>query len=131
MRGAEGNRAEQSVRKLEPPAREGLGNLVFRVGKAEDAVFCHACADIVFFGIVLHDFEDAGKVLQNAHTMLKHDGLLANLDWKKQPMDFGPPLHIRFNEAEATRLIERSGFRVTSTTEDSPYHYLILARPSC
>ena len=67
-------------------------------GKAEDLILCDAGADIVFFGIVLHDFENPSKVLANAHSMLKKTGKLIDLDWKQEPMEFGPPLHIRFGE---------------------------------
>jgi len=71
--------------------KEGLRNLNLRVGMAEETVLCDACADIVFFGIVLHDFKDASRVLSNAKRMLKSTGRLVDLDWKKEPMNFGPP----------------------------------------
>ena len=62
---------------------EGLGNLILKVGRAEDTVLCPACADIVFFGIVLHDFEEPARVLVSATKMLKPTGRLVKLDWKK------------------------------------------------
>ena len=43
-------------------AEEGLKNIVATAGAAEETVFCDACADIVFYSIVLHDFRDATKV---------------------------------------------------------------------
>lgn len=107
---------------------EGLGNLTLAVGRAEDAVFCEACADVVFFGIVLHDFEEPEKVLSNAERMLKPRGRLANLDWKKESMAFGPPLEKRFDEARATALIESAGLVVEATAGTGPYHYMITAR---
>jgi ubiquinone/menaquinone biosynthesis C-methylase UbiE len=108
---------------------EGLTNIETKVSKAEDAVLCLACADIVFFGIVLHDFQDPVKVLKNARKMLKPEGKLANLDWKKIAMAFGPPLNIRFDEAAATRLIEAAGFKVETISESGEYNYLIVAKP--
>ncbi len=45
-----------AIEKLRETASEkGLGNLNLRVGEAEQVVFCEACADFVFYGIVLHD----------------------------------------------------------------------------
>jgi len=76
----------------------GLTNVIVETGKTEDLILCDACADIVFFGIVLHDFENSSKVLINAHSMLKKTGKLIDLDWKKEPTEFGPPVHIRFEE---------------------------------
>lgn len=107
---------------------EGLANLTLKAGKAEESVLCHSCADIVFFGIDLHDFQDQSAVLRNARMMLKPEGRLANLDWKKMDMEFGPPLHIRFTEQQASRLIKEAGFTVESVADAGPYHYLIMAR---
>ena len=105
----------------------GLTNVILKTGKAEDLIICDACADIIFFGIVLHDFENPLKVLENAHGMLKQTGKLVNLDWKKEPMDIGPPLHIRFDEEKAKQLIESSGFKVQVTKKSGLYHYIIIA----
>jgi ubiquinone/menaquinone biosynthesis C-methylase UbiE len=96
---------------------------------AEQTVFCDSCADIVFFGIVLHDFGDTSKVLSNAKKMLKPTGRLINLDWKKEPMRLGPPLQIRFNEEEASNLIVKAGFRIDEIREEGLYHYIIVATP--
>jgi ubiquinone/menaquinone biosynthesis C-methylase UbiE len=110
-------------------SEEGLGNLDLKVGEAEETLPCEACADIVFFGIDLHDFRDPFKVLINARKMLKHDGRLVDLDWKKEPTELGPPMRIRFSQDQAAGLIVKAGFKIESTTEAGPYHYLIMARP--
>ncbi len=118
------------ITKLQERANiEHVNNLSVIVGRAEDLVLCDQCADIVFFGIVLHDFQDAAKVLENAKKMVKASGMLVNLDWKKKPMDFGPPLKIRFDEQTAAGLIKSAGFKIESTRDNGPYHYIIMARP--
>ena len=106
---------------------EDIKNLEAKIGKAEDTVLCEECADIVFFGIVLHDFEDPTRVLENSKRMLKATGRLVNVDWKKTSMEVGPPLQIRFSEEEAARLIESVGFKIQAITESAPYHYMIIA----
>ncbi len=110
-------------------AKENLGNLRLQVGAAEETVYCESCADIVFFGIVLHDFSDPNMVLINAKRMLKPTGRLVNLDWKKEPMELGPPLQIRFSEKEATGLIENIGFTIEAVKDVGSYHYIITAKP--
>lgn len=109
--------------------KAGLENLTVKVGRAEETIFCDSCADFVFFGIVLHDFYDIGKVLTNARTMLKSSGRLVDLDWKKEPMPFGPPLQIRFSEKEAAGTIEKAGFHIESTGTIGHYNYLVVALP--
>jgi ubiquinone/menaquinone biosynthesis C-methylase UbiE len=119
---------QANINKLqEKVTAAGLTNVIAQTGKAEDLISCDVCADIIFFGIVLHDFQDPLKVLTNAHAMLKPNGRLVNLDWKNEPMEFGPPLHIRFSEEKATRLIEASGFKVQTSEASGLYHYLIVA----
>lgn len=121
--------AEAIERLLETAADEQLDNLVAQAGEGEKTVFCETCADIVFFGIDLHDFRDPSSVLQNARRMIKPAGKLIDLDWKKEPMPMGPPLEIRFDEEQATGLIEAAGFEVESVSEQGPFHYMISARP--
>jgi ubiquinone/menaquinone biosynthesis C-methylase UbiE len=110
-------------------AKEGLKNIVAQAGEAEETVFCDGCADMVFFSIALHDFRDPAKVLSNAKRMVKPDGRLVNLDWKKKPMSFGPPLHIRFSEEHAEALIEQAGFKVESVKDVGSNFYVITAKP--
>jgi ubiquinone/menaquinone biosynthesis C-methylase UbiE len=118
-----------AVERLRERARvEGLTNLRLKVGRAEDTVLCEACADFVFFGIVLHDFDEPARVLANAARMLKPKGRLVNLDWKKEAAELGPPSQIRFSQEKATKLIEAGGFKVQTVTGAGPYHYLIIAR---
>jgi ubiquinone/menaquinone biosynthesis C-methylase UbiE len=120
--------SETNIQKLrEKVDAAGLTNVIMETGKAEDLILCDACADIVFFGIVLHDFENPSKVLINAHSMLKKTGKLIDLDWKQEPMEFGPPLHIRFGEEKVKQLLETSGFKVLLTKKSGLYHYIIVA----
>ncbi len=110
--------------------KENLNNIRLTVGKAEETVICERCADFVFIGIALHDFQDPSRVLENARKMVKPAGKLIDLDWKKEPMPFGPPVSIRFNETKARGLLEAAGFDVDNTENSGPYHYIITARPS-
>ena len=108
---------------------EGLKNLCLTSGRAEETIICERCADIVFFGIALHDFQDPSKTLENARSILKPTGKLVNLDWKKEGIPFGPPSHVRFDEKKASRLIENAGFTIESVKDSGLYHYLITAKP--
>lgn len=110
-------------------ASAGLTHMELKVSKAEETIFCHDCADIVFFGNVLHDFQNPVSVLKNARKMIKDEGKLVNLDWKKIATTYGPPLSIRFDETTATRLIESCGFKMEALKDLGPYHYLIITTP--
>jgi len=114
-------------RLMQRAGQEGLGNLVATVRESEEMVACEGCADIVFFGIDLHDFRDPARVLANARRMLRPGGRVVDLDWKDQPMPFGPPPEKRFSAEKAKNLIGSAGFRVESVQDSGPYHYLITA----
>jgi ubiquinone/menaquinone biosynthesis C-methylase UbiE len=121
---------KDAIERLKTKAAEKrLANIRVKVGAAEETVFCTACANVIFYSMVLHDFNDPVKVLQNAKKMLKPSGILANLDWKKAQMPFGPPEHIRFSEEKASTLLKEAGFTVASIKEAGPYHYLVTAKP--
>jgi ubiquinone/menaquinone biosynthesis C-methylase UbiE len=119
----------EAIERLKTKARERrLMNIRTKVGAAEETIFCTACADIIFYSMVLHDFKDPAQVLRNARKMLKPSGILVDLDWKKHEMPFGPPVNIRFSEPQASQLIEQAGFKVKSVKEAGLYHYLISAK---
>ncbi|MCM1566423.1 MAG: class I SAM-dependent methyltransferase [Dehalobacter sp.] len=116
------------MRLQQKAAEEGFGNLSAEAHAAEETIACEGCADFVFFGIDLHDFADPAQVIRNAGQMLRPSGLLVDLDWKPEPMSFGPPLEKRFSIGKAQQLIESAGFHTTSVNEAGPYHYIIIAR---
>ncbi|MBN1357678.1 class I SAM-dependent methyltransferase [Candidatus Bathyarchaeota archaeon] len=110
-------------------AEKGLKNIHAEVAEAEETVFCQECADIIFYNTVLHDFRDPAKVLRNAKIMLKPSGTLVNMDWKKKPTAFGPPLQIRFSEEHAANLVKQAGFTVESIKDLESDFYIVTAKP--
>ena len=108
---------------------EGLEQISANVMSAEKTIECEGCADIVFFGIDLHDFSDPSQVIRNAKKMLRPSGLLVDIDWKDQIMPMGPPLLKRFSVDKARNLIESEGFFIVSVSDEGLYHYRIMARP--
>jgi ubiquinone/menaquinone biosynthesis C-methylase UbiE len=119
-----------SINQLKRDAAEkGLKNIHTEVVAAEETVFCRECADIVFYNTVLHDFRDPAKVLRNAKTMIKPSGKLVNVDWKKKPTAFGPPLQIRFSEEQAANLIKQAGFTIESVKDLESDFYIVTTKP--
>lgn len=106
-----------------------LNNIRTYVANAEQSILCEQCADVVLMANVLHDFVDPAAVLLNSDKMLKPEGILVDLDWKKDPQQMhGPPLSRRLNEDEAESLLQAQGFCVFSRSLSGPFHYLLLAQ---
>jgi ubiquinone/menaquinone biosynthesis C-methylase UbiE len=119
-----------AIKKLNSKAEvEGLKNIIAKVGIGEETVFCNKCADFVFYSMVLHDFDDPLKVLKNAKKMIKANGRLIDLDWKKQEMPFGPPVKIRFSEENASNLMKNAGFQIDHIKAVGNYHYVVTGKP--
>ncbi len=117
-----------SILRLRKKAEEEvLKNIYTEIKEAESAVFCKGCADVIFYGTVLHDFNDPIQVLKNTKEMLAPNGKLINLDWKKIATKTGPPLAIRFSEKEATDMIHMAGLRVVETKNLSEDFYMVTA----
>jgi ubiquinone/menaquinone biosynthesis C-methylase UbiE len=108
-------------------ADAGLNIRILR-GEAEKTLACEGCADIVFFGISLHDFKEPEKVLENAWRMLKHGGILADLDGKKDETEGESNHGNRLSEKEASKLIEEANFNIESVEDISGWLYLIIAK---
>jgi ubiquinone/menaquinone biosynthesis C-methylase UbiE len=122
------NNGEAVSRMIERAEQEGLENIQGIIGMAEKTVACRGCADFIFFGIDLHDFDDPGKVLANARLMIKPKGILVDLDWRKESTPQGPPVSIRFDEEYAATLITKAGFRVTRRDLIEPWFYQLTAQ---
>ena len=114
---------------IQEAASRGLGSLEAITSEAEKTIICTGCADVVFYGICLHDFSEPEKVLACARYMVNESGMLIDLDWKPIPTPFGPPMAIRFPEEKAKAMIEQAGFRIQYVQEAGPWHYCIMAEP--
>jgi ubiquinone/menaquinone biosynthesis C-methylase UbiE len=119
-----------AIEKLNQKAKlQRLSNITAKVGAAEETVYSTGCVDFVFYSMVLHDFVDPAKVLQNARKMIKPNGRLIDLDWKKEEMPFGPPLKIRFSQEQAAALIREADFQIDDVKDAGTHHYVLSAQP--
>lgn len=118
----------KSIERLQEKARvSNLKNIHTLVQEAETTIFCKRCVDMIFFGTVMHDFQNPLKVLENAKEMLTLGGKVVNLDWKKIQTEMGPPIEIRLSEEDTKALVEHSGLKVVETIDLSENFYITIA----
>jgi len=80
---------------------------------------------------VLHDFVDdhiSEKVLPEVVRVLKPDGMLAIVEFKKIDGPPGPPKHIRLTPEAVTVIVVPYGFSKERLTDIGPYNYLMIFR---
>jgi ubiquinone/menaquinone biosynthesis C-methylase UbiE len=82
--------------------------------------------DILLTANVFHELEDRSALLREVKRVLKMNGRLMIIDWKKMEMDFGPPLQERLDEKEVIATCFRNGFTLIEKLNIGPYNYLLI-----
>ncbi len=83
--------------------------------------------DICLMATVLHDLiqDNTEKgTLREVKRVLKPNGLLAVIEFKKVEGPPGPPLKIRISPEELENILSPYGLRFVKTSEIGPYNYL-------
>ncbi len=87
--------------------------------------------DLCLMAAVLHDFEEAGQtdvVLKQIKTLLKPNGHLAVIEFKKVEGPPGPPMKIRLSEDEVEKIVTGYNFKKLKTVDIGDYSYLMTFR---
>jgi ubiquinone/menaquinone biosynthesis C-methylase UbiE len=104
----------------------GLGNIETVLSTETLIPLDSESVDIAYIGNTLHELE-GDSTLREIFRILRPDGRLIALDWKKEESPMGPPLSERLSLDEAKIKIENAGFIVTASGEHGPYNYIISA----
>jgi len=109
--------------------RHRINNIELRLSKPNEIPLEDEAVDFLMSVNTLHEFDDKTRTVMEMKRVVKHEGSLLIVDFKKQETGFGPPVKIRVAKEKAVRLFEDSGFAFSST-KDLPYHYvLVLGKP--
>jgi len=85
--------------------------------------------DVCLMATVLHDFVDdqiSEEVLHEIVRVMKTDGMLAIVEFKKIDGPPGPPVHIRLSPEAVGDLLAPYGFAKVKLTDVGPFNYLML-----
>jgi ubiquinone/menaquinone biosynthesis C-methylase UbiE len=87
--------------------------------------------DVCLMATVLHDFVEDNidqAVLHETARVVKSDGVLAIMEFKKIDGPPGPPRHIRLSPDQVDDLLTPFGFKQIHFAEVGPSNYLLLYR---
>jgi ubiquinone/menaquinone biosynthesis C-methylase UbiE len=87
-----------------------------------------ACADLVYLVNVFHELGDAARMLWELLRLLKAGAPLAVVDWKKEPMEHGPPIDHRVDAQEIRSRLERAGLQAVRRAAELPFHEFFVGR---
>ena len=69
-------------------------------------------ADLVLASVVLHEAKDRAAFLREARRLLRPDGEVAVIEFRKEEGTPGPPLERRLSEGDVAAVAEAAGLRV-------------------
>ncbi|MBS3806737.1 MAG: class I SAM-dependent methyltransferase [Bacteroidales bacterium] len=84
-------------------------------------------ADVLVMINLHHEFHDPHALLKECARVLKPEGRLAVVDWKKKDTAHGPPVSKRYREDEVIKQLETVPFSSIRTHQELPNHFLIVA----
>ncbi len=87
-------------------------------------------ADLVYMINLHHELEKPEKILQESFRVLKQYGKIFIVDWKKENMDQGPPLRLRYLPEQVKAQLIDAGFDHVLICNDMPKHFLLVAEKS-
>jgi ubiquinone/menaquinone biosynthesis C-methylase UbiE len=83
-------------------------------------------ADLLFMINLQHELDNPSLILAEAHRILKPDGKIFIVDWKKIDMPEGPPTEIRWFPEQVGDELIKSGFGGVKYFNEWPKHYLVV-----
>jgi len=91
-------------------------------------------ADICIMSNVVHGFvpnREMEKILQNLNIVLKDDGKLIIIDFKKDDLSFGPPIEMRLDIKELEDILEPYGYILINSFDAGVNQYCAVFKKNC
>ena len=85
-------------------------------------------ADLVFMINLHHELEDPSLVMQEAFRLLRPEGEVFIIDWKKEDMPQGPPVEIRCLPEQIELQLAKSGFLTIRSSNKMAKHFIVVGK---
>jgi ubiquinone/menaquinone biosynthesis C-methylase UbiE len=106
--------------------KEGIENVLPILSTEEVIPLPSSSIDAVLLVNTLHELVGDATLLEIIR-ILRPEGFLAAVDWKKEPMEMGPPLEHRLSVGEAVKSLADRGL-LAMDVEVGPLHYGLKAQ---
>lgn len=85
-----------------------------------------AIADLVFMINLHHELDNPPAVIGESYRLLKRDGKLMIIDWKREETPSGPPLEIRVDAETIENQMMNGGFSEVAVHNVLRYHSFVM-----
>ena len=94
----------------------------------ENAVFLEGgLADLVYMINLHHELEYPEEILKESFRILKNNGKIFIVDWKKENTLEGPPIHLRYLPEKVKDQLVSVGFENANIYNKMSKHFLLIA----
>ncbi|PLW79770.1 methyltransferase type 11 [Candidatus Woesearchaeota archaeon] len=102
---------------------DSILNIIPIISDIKNVPIKKGIADIYYMSNVLHGFDDVEKVvvLKNANDLLKADGKIGIVEFKKEELPIGPSTDIKLSEEDLINLVSNNGFDFLRSVEVGDY----------
>ena len=84
--------------------------------------------DLVFMINLHHELKEPLEILKECQRVLKKNGKIAIIDWKKEDTEQGPPQKIRYDTATVAEQLKTVGFKNVEIHTDLVKHFVLIAQ---
>ncbi len=82
--------------------------------------------DLVIIGNIFHEISQKDQLIRNIYRILKSQGRVVIVEWKKTATPFGPPLDKRVDQEKMEIMLMEAGLRKDKDLQADGYHYAVL-----
>lgn len=82
--------------------------------------------DMVLLVMNLYQAKEHNNIFADAYKMLKPNGKILIVDWKREAIPIGPDVKFRISYGVARKMAQNVGFKYLGDVETDPYHFGIL-----
>lgn len=111
-------------------SREGLRNVVTRLGQPADPLLPASALDAVLIVDAYHEIEQPIALLRNVRTALKPDGRIGIVNFTKDGGGPGPAIEDRVDADRVIRDAKAAGLELKSRENFLRYEYLLILGPA-
>ncbi len=121
----------EMLEAVQGKARAGGLSNIETVLAAESAIpLPDAVAHAALLAFVLHEAVQPSELAREVTRLLVPGGCLLLLEWKKEEVPAGPPVHDRLTQEEAESYLAGAGLTIVDRFEPNANHYGLIARSS-
>jgi SAM-dependent methyltransferase len=115
---------------VKPLASEDTKKIIPLIIEENKFPIADGVVDIFFNSKVFHEIDGLSEFFTEVKRILKPEGKILIVDWKKMDTPRGPPLAHRIAFEDALKAVQKGGFVVEQSGEIYSSFYYILARKS-